>query len=67
MIKKEDDKIDVEIHEYSLKNYLGEWLEVECHFGESYVTLKIESQESFTIGSIDELDEICNKIKATWP
>ena len=72
MSKKRKDTMEVEIHGYAIKNeFADEWLDIECHFegseDQEYVTLKIETSEEFTINSLEDLDELYNKIKELWP
>lgn len=60
-------KVKVEIHDYAIKNTLGEWIDVKCHFDGYYIELKIETTDAFTIQSPEELEEIFQKIREFWP
>lgn len=50
------------VHEIAFENEREEYLDVEYHV-EGYITLNIEHSGKFTIGSLEELTDIYEKIK----
>ncbi len=47
-MKKKTDRVEVEVHDYAIKNKLDEWIDVKCHFDGYYIELKIETTDAIT-------------------